>query len=387
MKKRERGFVLTIELILIITILVIGSFAGIVMVRDALFKRYMSKVDTQATVVDANNTPLGIAVGFDEHQAPLIFYFDREGEQAYRTLIGIRDDRFTSREAVYYNAPNCQGDPCIKGLSDETSDSRGTGQLTATGNVSYLNALQGGPNYAIGFSGDVKGQLLRSTALACPAEDEDIQSRYVSQKVVAGTPCEPFSLELVPADSSCLVGLTALGDSLLGTADVELSAACSDCPSGYESQNDIMDNYLPAVELLLSTALDSLQLVGVIGAVDVTLGEICCPVGTKLEEDENIVETLVFTILEVIFDLLGIDLIGNQLVIDTLALLGIEPGITNCQTPLTLFAAETVNTPGTTTPAFSLLQPPFRVTLPQAVASFSDNGWQSVSPTGEGSRL
>lgn len=385
MRQYQQGFVLTIELILIITILVIGTFGGIVMVRDALFKRHMAKVDTQVTVVDSANTPLGIAVGFDEHQAPLIFYFDREAEQAYRTLIGIRDDRFTSREAVYYNSPNCSGDPCIKGLSDEFSDARGIGQLPYTGNVSYLNALQGGPNYAIGFDGSgVTGKLLRSTTLACPALDEDIQSRYVSQKVVSGIPCEPFSQALEQADSSCLVGATALGSVLLGTSDVELSVACDTCPAGFESQGDILDNYLPEVELLLSTSLDALALTGVIGPVDVTLGTVCCPEGTVLEEDENIVETLVFTILETVFDLLGIDFLSNQLVRDTLALLGIEEGVTNCKTPLNLVSAEQVNTQGTTTPALSNLTPPFRITLPQVAVSSSGDSWQSVSPDGEG---
>lgn len=381
----QKGFVLTIELLLIITILVIGTFGGIVMVRDALFKRHMAKVDTQVTVVDSANQPLGVAVGFDEHQAPLIFYFDREAEQAYRTLIGVRDDRFTSREAIYYNTPNCSGDPCIKGLSDEFSDARGIGQISNTGNVSYLNALQGGPNYAIGFDGSgVTGALLRSTALACPALDEEIQSRYISQKVVTGVPCESFSLALEAADSSCLVGATALGSPLLGTSDVELSTACNTCPAGFESQGDILDNYLPAVELLLSTSLDALSLTGVIGPIDVTLGTVCCPQGTVLEEDEDIVQTLVFTILEVIFDLLGVDLLSNGLVRDTLALLGIEEGVTNCKTPLNLVSAEQVNKPGTTIPALSDLTPPFRVTLPQVAVSGSSESWQSVSPDGEG---
>lgn len=381
----QKGFVLTIELLLIITILVIGTFGGIVMVRDALFKRHMAKVDTQVTVVDSANNPLGVAVGFDEHQAPLIFYFDREAEQAYRTLIGIRDDRFTSREAIYYNAPNCSGDPCIKGLSDEFSDSRGIGQILNTGNVSYINALQGGPNYAIGFDGiGVTGTLLRSTALACPALDEEIQSRYISQKVVTGVPCESFSLTLEPADSSCLVGATALGSPLLGTSDIELSAACNTCPSGFESQGDILDNYLPAVELLLSTSLDTLALTGIIGPIDVTLGTVCCPQGTVLEEDEDIVQTLVFTILEVVFDLLGLDLLSNGLVRDALALLGIEEGVTNCKTPLNLVSAEQVNKPGTIIPALSDLTPPFRVTLPQIAVSSSSESWQSVSPDGEG---
>lgn len=223
-KQYQQGYILTIELILIITILIIGSIGGVILVRDALIKRYHTKVDNQITVVDANNTPLGIAIGFDEHQAPLIFYTDRQANATYRALIGIRDDRFTSREAIYYDAPNCQGNPCIKSLSDEFSDSLGVSNTANSGNVSYINALQQGPNYAIGqLSNSVMGQLLKSTALACPATGDEIVSRYMSQKVVTGNPCESFSIAKQQADSSCLVGVTALGNPLLGIDSQQLS--------------------------------------------------------------------------------------------------------------------------------------------------------------------
>lgn len=385
-QQKQKGFILTIELILIITILVIGSFAGIVMVRDALFKRHMNKVDSQTTIIDQSDKLIGVAIGFDEHQAPLVFYYDRESDQSYRALIGIRDDRFTSREAVYYSAPNCTGDPCIKTLSNEMTDSRGTDQITATGNVSYFNALQQGPNYAIGSDGTVKGALLRSTAQACPVDDDQIQSRYISQKVVSGIPCEAFSAQLQQADSACLVGVTAGGSLLLGTADIELSASCDTCQPGYTSQGDILDNYLPAVELLLSTALDTLSLTGIVPQLEITLGTICCPEGSVLEDDENIVETLVFTILETVFDLLGIDLLSNQLIVETLALLGIEPGITYCKVPLNLTSAESVNIPGTMIPALSGLTAPFRVKLPQQSQPTKSDSWFSVPPDGEGVR-
>ncbi|MEI8619032.1 hypothetical protein P4S63_24000 [Pseudoalteromonas sp. B193] len=46
------------------------------------------------------------------------------------------------------------GNPCLKGLSDEATDSQGVSKLNNTGNVSYINALQQGPNYAIGQLGN-----------------------------------------------------------------------------------------------------------------------------------------------------------------------------------------------------------------------------------------
>ncbi|MDO6546026.1 hypothetical protein [Pseudoalteromonas carrageenovora] len=384
MKKHyQQGYILTIELILIITILIIGSIGGVVLVRDALIKRHQTKVDNQITVIDANNKPLGIAVSFDEHQAPLIFYTDRQVNATYRALIGIRDDRFTSREAVYYDAPNCQGNPCLKGLSDEASDSQGISNINNTGNVSYINALQQGPNYAIGqFGNSVIGQLLRSTEQACPANSGQILSRYVSQKVVTGSPCESFEIDKQPADSSCLVGVTALGNPLLGVSDQSLSQSCDSCQSGYESQGDILDLYLPQVEPLLNTALNALSLVGLSANVDVELGTICCPEGTRLEDDENIVETLVFTILKTTFELAGIDLINNLLITETLSLIGIEPGVTYCQTSLNLVSAEQVINVTNGEPALSSLAPPFRVKLP-AHSGQNSTTWIHTPPTGE----
>jgi len=385
-KQYQRGYILTIELILIITILIIGSIGGVILVRDALIKRYHTKVDNQITVVDANNKPLGIAIGFDEHQAPLIFYTDRQANSTYRALIGIRDDRFTSREAVYYDAPNCQGNPCLKGLSDELSDSLGLSKTINSGNVSYINALQQGPNYAIGqLDSSVIGLLLKSTALACPATGDEIVSRYVSQKVVTGNPCESFSIDKQQADSSCLVGVTALGNPLLGIDSQQVSQSCDSCQTGYESQGDILDIYLPQVEPLLNTALDALALVGVAANVDVELGTICCPEGTRLEEDENIVETLVFTILETTFELLGIDLLNNDIIIQTLALIGIEPGVTYCETSLNLISAEPVLNSVTGEPALSNLVAPFKVKLPSHTSANSTR-WISTPAKGEGER-
>ncbi|KAA1155278.1 hypothetical protein EU510_04010 [Pseudoalteromonas sp. FUC4] len=387
MKKHyQQGYILTIELILIITILIIGSIGGVVLVRDALIKRHQTKVDNQITVVDANNKPLGIAVSFDEHQAPLIFYTDRGANNTYRALIGIRDDRFTSREAVYYDAPNCQGNPCLKGLSDEATDSQGVSKLNNTGNVSYINALQQGPNYAIGQLGNtVIGQLLRSTPQQCPANSEQILSRYVSQKVVTGSPCESFEIDKQPADSSCLVGVTALGNPLLGTSDQGLSQSCDTCQAGYESQGDILDLYLPQVEPLLNTTLNALSLVGIGTNVDIELGTICCPEGTRLEEDENIVETLVFTVLKTTFELVGIDLVNNLIISETLSLIGIEPGVTYCKTSLNLVNAEQVINITTGEPALSSLTPPFKVLLPVHSGQNSTT-WIHTPPKGEGER-
>ena len=199
---------------------------------------------------------------------------------------------------------------------------------------------------------------------------------------MTGSPCESFEIDKQPADSSCLVGVTALGNPLLGVSDQSLSQSCDSCQSGYESQGDILDLYLPQVEPLLNTALNALTLVGLSANVDVELGTICCPGGTRLEDDENIVETLVFTILKTTFELAGIDLINNLLITETLSLIGIEPGVTYCQTSLNLVSAEQVINVTNGEPALSSLAPPFRVKLP-AHSGQNSTTWIHTPPTGE----
>ncbi|MGB1290843.1 MAG: hypothetical protein ACPG5Z_01865 [Pseudoalteromonas sp.] len=390
---KQQGFVLTIELILITTILIIGSIGGIVALRNALVKQHFAQQEQEVVVLDGNNRPLGKMISFDEHEAPLVAYVDRTATAVqvgltsanYRVLIGIRDDRFTTREPIYYDAPNCTGNPCIKSTSDESSDSTGLSGIRTTGVVSYFNALQGGPNYAIGSSFDgIKGDLFRSTTEQCPASINEIQSRYVSQKVVSGSPCEDFSVEKSQADTSCLVGIEATGGLLgLGTVidDVE---PCNDCPSGMESQQDILDNYLPIVEPLVSSTLSTLGMLGVVPRVDVTLGEICCPAGTRLEDDNNIVNSIVFIVLKNVLNLFGIDVSSNQLVVDTLGLLGIQEGVLNCVADVQLQQAEEV--PDNNDPSSNALESyiaPFKIKLNQSPAMQSDQ-WYYIPPDGEG---
>ena len=152
----------------------------------------------------------------------------------------------------------------MKGPSDEDADSQGVDFLPGTGAVSYLYALQGGPTYAVGAgAGDrIKGALYRSSAQSCPVSLlGTLGSRWNSQKVVSGEPCEPFVLPIVISTSipepSCLVEPSA--DPL------------NCCPEGAELSGDgrnavcIISEGLVAAESVLnpndptSNVLDELQ--------------------------------------------------------------------------------------------------------------------------------
>ncbi len=336
-KKLQQGYVLTIELILLVTILVIGSFVGIVAVRDALFKQKVQQLDNTIIVADDKGVVLGEMVTLDEHDAPQLFYIDRtstEPEQNYRALIGVRDDRFTSREAIYYTELNCQGDPCIKPVSNEAMDDVGVSRLPGTGAVSYFQALQGAPNYAIGRSPNgLPGHLFRETIQACELPEliggvgSPIGSRYMSQKVVTGEPCEsPFDLPVPAGEApmSCapasnnngngLGGKTGICDAGCGTND---KGRCA-CPAGYY---EVSGSFLG-------------------------LADQCCPNGTDYTSATG----------------------GGALCSGL--------GLRKAQ------SVEDINNPGQN--ALESFTPPFQINLPAAGGRTEGDEWYPTPPTGEG---
>ncbi|MDC0662282.1 hypothetical protein [Marinobacter sp. SS21] len=368
---REAGFVITLELLLIVTILVLGSMVGIVAIRDALVKQYVNSQSQQAIVADAGGKVLGKAVDFDEHDAPRIVLIDRSLPRSYRTLIGVRDDRFTSREAVYYAGPNCSGVPCLKGISDESSDSVGVDGLVGTGNVSYFNALQRGPNYAVGRSGDgLSGALYRDSGAACPVAIGDIRSRWISQKVVAGPPCEPIDLmeeTRASAFTGCLV-------SLLEPCE---------CPPGYQNQDDVLSNYLPLVDTLLGTTLATVNLLLLPTGqqlAPVEVGSLCCPEAMALQND-NVVNAIVYVVLDRLLGQLDLSLFpGVQAALHEL--LAPLQGDLSCAASIELRSA--VSVPDPVLPSQNVLDQftaPFSLSQPAGQSGV----WMSVPPTpGEG---
>jgi len=368
----QGGFVITLELIIIISILGFGTLVGIVMIRDALVKHYVAKQSSETLVADANGQILGEAIDFDEHDAPRIFYVDRSQDAAYRTLIGVRDDRFTSREAIYYSGSACTGVPCIKTISDELTSSRGTDYLPGTGNVSYFNALQGGPNYAVGRGGGgLPGNLFRESSLLCPVPASQLQSRWMSQKVTSGEPCESVQLEdevKTPPFTGCLI-------------DAPL-VPC-DCPVSTEEQGDILSLYAGPIEALLDSTVITLNTALLITGQQipaVNVGKICCPIGSDLDEDE-LVNGVVYIVLEELVSQL--DLSAFPTVQQTInAILAPLAGDISCSSPVILKAADSVPDPNDPTQnALGVFSAPFWVNLPGA----SSDVWYSVPPTdGEG---
>jgi len=238
----QAGFVITLELVLIFTILGIGLLVGLVAIRNALFKWWVNKQAQTVWVYDSSSPAkvLGPVRDFDEHEAPRLFFIDRNvtwqdslGDPFtanFRAFIGVRDDRFTGRQRIFYTDPSCAGTPCIQGSGREDADAYlyGTvedlssppieiGRVNKAGGVGYLYPLQQGPSYGIGADVDqtfngirLPGTLYRESAAIC--DTSTIESAWVSQEVVTGEPCEPFTipataaLSCPPSASGCTGG-------------------------------------------------------------------------------------------------------------------------------------------------------------------------------------
>ncbi|WP_372865281.1 hypothetical protein [Spongiibacter sp.] len=399
-RQRQGGFIITVELILITTIVIIGSLAGISAIRDALRDYSADKAGSVALVRDANGVILGPAVDYDEHEAPRIPYIDRSvlplapdpAHRNYRALIGVRDDRFTGREPVYYSGGNCTGTPCIKVAGDEATDSRGLDGNLGGGSVGYIYALQGGPTYAIGSSPDgIKGFLFRQAPQACPIDAAEIRSRYVSQKVVSGSPCEAFAGGgPTEPHTDCLVS-SSIADAL----------PC-ECPAGYEDKSDLLSAYLPEIESRADRVFAQINNDNVIGKTISTLnggplvrpevGKICCPLGAPLEAG-NIVDTVVYllaynSLLNISDDnTLTATLVERAEIILASPPINLAPGELKCLSNLRLALAESVPHPDDAERnALEFFQTPFSIALPADVVGQNSSGgpnWIYTAPRSE----
>tara|TARA_R110000772_G_scaffold47019_3_gene107598 strand:- start:14670 stop:15926 length:1257 start_codon:yes stop_codon:yes gene_type:complete len=411
-RQYQGGFIITLELILVSTILVIGTFIGVVALRDVLFKQYVEKQSRDIYVSDSNGLVLGQALSFDQHEAPRIPYIDRlvpplspdPAHRNYRALISIRDDRFTTREAVYYDGENCTGTPCIKAPSDENEDNIGIDNVAATGAVGYLYKSQAGPTYAIGRSPNgITGYLFRDTGNACPISPDAVRSRYMSEKVVTGSPCESLetsSTETTPgtttttqtyvadAYTDCLIGLGAIPGGVVDT--------CS-CPANYSEQNDVIRAAESEIDASLLVGLNAVRgfakdVVDVVEAADLQVGTVCCPVGSVLS-NTGLADTIAYAIIEdAIYATLtdarkidkSIDTLNNNLNPQTIVCVEetttTTPG-TGGSRSLVLREATQVLAPDTSDNALANFTAPFKINLP---ADASSDDWVYTLPGKEG---
>ena len=122
---RCAGFVVTTTLTVVFSLVVVGLIVGIGPIVSALYKKKLFEDSVDVYVIyDEDNNPatqnsvLGKAVDLDHTETPLIPFVDygvAGTEKNYRVLIGVRDDRFTSANRVYYTSEDCYQGPARAG--------------------------------------------------------------------------------------------------------------------------------------------------------------------------------------------------------------------------------------------------------------------------------
>jgi hypothetical protein len=238
---------MTMELVLIFTILGLGVLVGIVAIRNALVKFFLKKQSAEIYVVDSDSPQKVIFKAFDldEHEAPRGQFVDPnvafEGVTVNRrVIIAARDDRFTTRHRIFYEtSTNCGvtdlADVCIVQNGNEDGDNLGIGiipieasdatvtttvtgsaQIQQAGGIGYLYPMQEGPAYGIGRDVDsgtgFPGTLYRETADFC--DPANVRSVWTSQEVVSGEPCLTLDAGVTVEAAKCPPGAQggAIGD-------------------------------------------------------------------------------------------------------------------------------------------------------------------------------
>ncbi len=122
---RPAGFIISTELMLILTILVIGSLVGVIAVRNALFELRENKLAYTVIVKDstAPDPFMFKPVNYDLCEAPQILCRDTGltpadpmtpgPTEGLFALVGIRPDRFVTRNRIYFTGAGCTGDAHI----------------------------------------------------------------------------------------------------------------------------------------------------------------------------------------------------------------------------------------------------------------------------------
>lgn len=100
---QDRGFILTLTLILVITFVVIGTFVGLAALRNGLLVKSGENV-----LFDDTGLAFGRAKTFDLCEAPQLVC--KDPDNGLLPIVGVRPDRFTTRNQVYYSAAGCTGD-------------------------------------------------------------------------------------------------------------------------------------------------------------------------------------------------------------------------------------------------------------------------------------
>lgn len=267
--QKEFGYVISIMLVMLFSVVGVGLLFGMAPLRDAYLKReqFQNSIDLQI-LYDNDGSPgglstiLGRAAILDEHETPLLAFSDFNQSYAgtsvnYRVLIGVRDDRFTSRQQIYYTTDNCTTQVSTGNIGDIACIMvPGSEDGGAFASPSYQLATQAGvsigsgfpqKSYGVGRKEDnidptdygLPGWLWRQTNSDCDASS--IRSRWNSKSL---SPSPVGMCETLP-------GLSATSGSLKAAEMV---------PDPDSSDLNVFDNFFANRPFQVNSPIDPSQL-------------------------------------------------------------------------------------------------------------------------------
>ncbi len=202
--RRQGGFIITVELILIFTIVILATLVALAGVRNALID---SGIFLRPLLVFDSTAPDAVLVGkvfdFDDSETPRILRLDPNTDLAIP--LAVRNDRFATHTPVFYSADDCTGvpyvhDPSSFGLALDAFVERRFG---------FVGELAG-VVYAVGVGGTVAagspfgpGELYRNDPLGISSSPL-VTSVYVSSWEFADGASGPPPATAAPWSSSAL---------------------------------------------------------------------------------------------------------------------------------------------------------------------------------------
>ncbi len=234
-RRRDSGFVISLTLILVFTILVIGSVVIFNILRSALIVRYETGL-----IQDSAMSPavVGKAVSYDLCEAPQILCRDTGltpadtmtpgPTEGLFAVLAVRPDRFVSRDRIYYTGADC----LIPAGETAYIAPPAAAATVPVLPVGYLNALEG-VSYGVGaprgwdfatMSPTGPGLLYRSADGAVPATPviasvwtslaPDCVLESYGSGLTTGI-CENFAVPLIPTLLEAVEVVDDTGTNLL----------------------------------------------------------------------------------------------------------------------------------------------------------------------------
>jgi hypothetical protein len=184
-RSNEAGFVLTLELIVLVSIFGVVAIYALVLIQQHFLQQVADDFGHAVVIYDSkmpmgSSVRIGRATSFNALEAPQVIYRVATPSPPLAALLSVRATNFTTRQSVYFDNANCTG---ASWMLDPANPVGGT-----VGEAANLYSLQG-TAFAIGISGGDQNVLFRSAPGAAPATTP--QSRWISERYSAN--CQPVA--------------------------------------------------------------------------------------------------------------------------------------------------------------------------------------------------